>query len=528
MPENIYSGGGSPFPTGRSPLVLDIERNIQSVVQQQVENKKTEIKEKRLRVTENEQSMLDALDASAIEGVGDKVALEFGNELEKLSTDWAKKFYEKGGELNTQDKLELNKAKRNIESKLKSQAADLKMMADVQKELQIQATRPDKKGIYDFEKTSKWLDEYAKSGKAGSGGFINGIVFAQPEFGEEFKSKYDPMVKNAVKSTTGTINVLNPTTGLYEEKTTTKPAMAEVKSFLLQTPEGQQLNDSDPVKFNTLVDQMLNESGFTKTEQGFNSGLQRQSGYGSGADDKLTTDFLNDFAEGAARANPDILKQFAGMVDKEVGTISSAGYDDGKLYLYPANSEKYKPIAIPLPKPNDTTARLQFKRNLLNRFSQVGNTEVGREQLNAIKAQWGDNVVTEPDMPLTLKSVVNLLNVSPEEKEKKSKATTPDNVVTAKDYRDKIIDSIKKNVNEATVSASKWKFLRAGGDNILEITDKDGNKKEYDLREQSDRQELSDWIVENSKYKEKFMKNLGYPTTGKPTTEFEGVPEGGF
>ena len=152
MQNRSYLGTGSPYPTGKSPLVLDIERNIQSVVQQQVENKKSEIKDKRLRVTENEKLMLDALDMQAVEGMGDNVALEFGNELDNLKDTWAKKFYEKGGELNTQDKLNLRKDQRRLEQKLKSAASEIKMMAEVKKELQIQATRPDKRGIYDFRR----------------------------------------------------------------------------------------------------------------------------------------------------------------------------------------------------------------------------------------------------------------------------------------------------------------------------------------------------------------------------------------
>lgn len=477
MPQNTYSGGGSPFPTGRSPLVLDIENNIQSVVQQRVENKKREIAEKRVRVTENEQSMLDALDAQSIEGVSDKVALEFGNELESLSKDWAKKFYEKGGELNTQDKLELNKAKRNIETKLKSQAADIKAMADVQKELQIQATRPDKKGIYDFEKTSKWLSEYSKSGKAGSGQFLNGVVFAQPEYGEDFKYKYNDAFKKFEESTDTTIKVLNPKTGLVEEKTVTRDQ--QLDNFIDSRPESEELK-KNPVEYAAFKEQIKREHGLDKREQKLDPGLQRQ--YNSGLKEKASTDFLNDFVEGVARGQEDIIKQFKGMTHKEIGIISDAGIEDGELYLFPA-SDKFEAISFTLPKEDDTpTAKLAFKRKVLSGFNQVGNTDVGRKQLDAIQPEWGDNVATKPSMPISMQNVLTTLESSPKGMKK--------------EYQKDVIDGIKKNFPNVTVERAPW--IAGMKDNgVIRITEKGKEPKDYDLTNEKEREELSDWVVKN-------------------------------
>ena len=42
--------GSSPYPTGRSPLVLDLENKINAVTQQIIDNRKQEIKEKNLEI----------------------------------------------------------------------------------------------------------------------------------------------------------------------------------------------------------------------------------------------------------------------------------------------------------------------------------------------------------------------------------------------------------------------------------------------------------------------------------------------
>jgi hypothetical protein len=519
MQNRSYLGTGSPYPTGKSPLVLDIERNIQSVVQQQVENKKTEIKDKRLRVTENEKLMLDALDMQAVEGMGDKVALEFGNELDSLKDTWAKKFYEKGGELNTQDKLNLRKDQSKLEQKLKSAASEIKMMAEVKKELQIQATRPDKRGIYDFYETSKKLNEYEKSGKIGSGNFINVPVMAKEVFGEEFVSKYDDLVKNAAKSTDETIRVLNPNTGLYESRTTNKPTMAQTKEYLMSRPEFQPLIEQDPVKANALVDDMVKANFLNKSEQGFNAGMQRQNKSGSAtAEEQDNIDFFNNIAEGVLRADPDILKSLTGAIDKEIGTIASAGYDGGNIILYPTDTKKHKPVTIPLPNRGSKDAVLQTKRKVLGRLEMVGGRLADKTTMNAIQADWDKLPQNDPDMPLTLKSVVNQLGSSPDEVSRRSKAANPDNVVTPKDYQQRVIDAIKKSVPDAIVLPKEGRFFGTNKD-VIRFYQGKTFIGEYNLTKESDRNELSDAIIENSKYKEKFNQKFGYSKTETPKPE---------
>ena len=530
MPQNrSYLSGGTPYPTGKSPLVLDIENNIMAVTQQMVENKKREIAEKKLRVTENEKMMLDALDAETVAGVGDQVALEFGNSLDKLKNDWAKKFYEKGGELNTEDKLALEKDKRNIQQKLKNQAAEITTMQQVQKDLAIQRANKDRRGLYDFEKTSKWLSEYTKSGKVGSGQFVNGLVFSQPEFGEEFVSKYDDLVKNAAKSTDETIRVLNPNTGLYESKTTNKPTMAQTKEYLMTRPEFQPLVEQDPVKANALVDDMIRGSFLTKTEQGFSGVINKRDGSGTtAAEEQANSDYFNNIAEGILRGDKDILNTLKGSIDKEIGTISSVGYEDGNIILYPTDTKKNKPVSIPLPNRASKDAVLRTKRNILSRFENLGGRIADQKTLNKIQADWGDNAEVEPDMPLTLKSVTSTLAVAPEEMEKKTKAANkkdladgkenPTDIVDKAKYQQHVIDAIKKNVPDAKVEGKGGGTFESNK-NFVKIYNDKGGFKEYDLRKETDRKDLNDWIIENSNYKQKFKEKHGYSTTERPKTE---------
>jgi hypothetical protein len=522
MPQNrSYLGTGSPYPTGKSPLVLDIENNIQNVVQQMVENKKSEIKEKKLTISDNEKMMLDALDMRAVEGMGDKVALEFGEGLEKIKNTWSKKFYEKEGMLSTQDKLTLRKDQMQLEQKLKNAAAEIKMMAEVKKELQIQALRPDKKGLYDYNQTSKRLDEYQKSGKVGSGAFINVPVMAKPEFGEEFVSKASPYLEAAAKSIKGTVKVIDESTGLVQDYRTNKPFIDSVGKNIEQMPEYQQLLVENPTEAAKLKDRLMQQYLKVSDLQDFDSGLQRQnaaySKYGLTPIEQENSDFFNNIAEGVLTADSEILRSLVGSVDKKLGTIKAVEYVESQnaIRLVP-NDPKMKPEIIPLPSDRSKKdAVLRVKRNILERFSIIGNKVADKKTMDTIEADWGKLEKSEPAMPYEVKSTVDLLGTSPKAIQEQSQAAYDNDktgtvkVITNDVYRDMIIDKIKKAVPDSKIETVSRKYWFGTNPSKIRIPFKEGTV-EYDLTNEKDRQELSDWIVENSKYKERLSKKHGY------------------
>lgn len=233
--------GSSPYPTGRSPMVLDLENKINAVTQQIIDNRKQEIKEKNLEFDKNEKLIIDALDFEPLAEAGEKWQLENAKEIEGFTDRWTKKLYEQDYKLSTPDKIQLNKEKREIERKRGIAETDIQTLAEIKKEI-----AKGEKSVYDVNKTAQKVKEYQEKGLVGSGGAINLAIMKKIPFGATFKEKYEPMIKENAKTFIEDAQVLDRTTGETRTVRSNEAAIDKAIEAIKTTPDFQELYEQNP------------------------------------------------------------------------------------------------------------------------------------------------------------------------------------------------------------------------------------------------------------------------------------------
>jgi hypothetical protein len=243
--------GGSPYPTGRSPLVLDLENKINAVTQQIIDNRKQEIREKNLEINKNEKLIIDALDFEPLAEAGEKWQLENAKEIEGFTDRWTKKLYEQDYKLSTPDKIQLNKEKRDLERKRGVAETDIQTLAEIKKEI-----AKGEKSAYDVNETAQKVKEYQEKGLVGSGGAINLAVMKKIPFGATFKEKYEPMIKENAKTFIEDAQVLDRTTGETRTVRSNEAAINKAIEAIKTTPDYQELYEQNPEGAETVLNEL--------------------------------------------------------------------------------------------------------------------------------------------------------------------------------------------------------------------------------------------------------------------------------
>jgi len=171
----------SPYPTGRAPLAFDLSEQMWNIAQQRIQNRKQEIEEQKKQISENEAILLTALDFETVKGAQDKFAQDMATRIDQMTNKWSERMKAKGGILDTNDKLELLRDKRDIENRIQVGAADVAQFQQLQNDL----ADPKKRTVYNVPETSSKMAKYALEGKIGTGSAINLPTYQPQAWGQE-------------------------------------------------------------------------------------------------------------------------------------------------------------------------------------------------------------------------------------------------------------------------------------------------------------------------------------------------------
>lgn len=291
MATNTPYMSGSPYPTGRSPFAVNLSQNIAAITQQMVENRQNEIKENKIQVEENEATLLKALDFKTVDGIQDKVALDHANRIKAMSDKWAVRMKERQGILNNNDKLELLKDKRDIETRLAKAASDVATVKTLQEDL-----AKDKNFVFEKFPTATNLNKYIEEGRIGEGNAINIAEMKIPAFGYEFMQFYEPFVANKAKNFKDDVRIVNPSTGQVSTTRSNREAVDEAIEFIKSNSyQYKELEAEDPKKAEEVVEYLRIKYRSVSEEDKFVAGA-RPRGTGSGKkEDTAVNQAIEDF-----------------------------------------------------------------------------------------------------------------------------------------------------------------------------------------------------------------------------------------
>ena len=346
---NQYMHAGSPYPTGTAPMAFDLSQQMAAITQQMVANRQQEIKEKKLQVSESENAILTALDFKTLEGAGDQFALEQSERLNKMTDKWTRKWRDAGGVLNTKDKIELLKDKRDIEQKLALGSAEIAQFNEIQKILKT----PNQQ-VYEYEPTAKAVTEYVKAGKLGTGGLINLPVLKQQPIESKFEAMADPFFAERATVYTDNPKIVDRRTGQVSVQKTNKESIDIAAQFLRTTPEYKELYAIDPAKaeysINKMIAKHLKEPESDKWISAIapkGGGVSSATSARMSAKNQAIADF-NSAVIGIANFDQDEMNRFSSEENKVNGLIRSK--KKGKDYIEIVyNDPDKKPYPIPVP-----------------------------------------------------------------------------------------------------------------------------------------------------------------------------------
>lgn len=241
----------SPYPTGRAPLAFDLSEQMWNIAQQRIQNRKQEIEEQQKQISENEAILLTALDFETVKGAQDKFAADMATRIDQMTNKWSERMKAKGGILDTNDKLELLRDKRDIETRIQVGAADVAQFQQLQKDL----ADPKKRGFYDFT-TYANMAQYAKENKIGTGGAINLPVMKPQPWGEDFMAMAEQDANKLLLDSRQWSSIPNGVDDFGNTKSylTNKPIVDNYVESLRQTPEYQTLYEENPQQAEALLE----------------------------------------------------------------------------------------------------------------------------------------------------------------------------------------------------------------------------------------------------------------------------------
>lgn len=361
---SAIGGGGSPYPTGRAPMVLGLEDTISAITQEMVKNRKEEVKTMNLEIDANEKMLLDALDMEPLQGMQEKAALEFTNGLDQLTDKYSKLLKDRGGVFTREDKLNLAKDKRELERKLSVAASDIATWGEYKKQV---ALGPEKSYL-DLGQLIPDMNEYEKKGLIGTGGAASIGKLKPVPFGEDWMAEV--LTPASIKDLQTKANmdvsssVVNPSTGAVEYQYDNSKLVGNYMQMATQLPSFQRMYAEDPEKAMQMAGAVAQRLTINPTQQGYSASVKPRAtgtgrGTGTGIGPQATTQAQNNYgwnlpadqtetietfhstAEGVRRGDPTALDRIIGTGE---GQLKETEYfvKDGKAYVHlKANPTKY-------------------------------------------------------------------------------------------------------------------------------------------------------------------------------------------
>lgn len=476
---------GSPYPTGRSPLVLDLENKINAVTQQIIDNRKQEIKEKNLEIDKNEKLIIDALDFEPLAEAGQKWQLENAKEIEGFTDRWTKKLYEQDYKLSTPDKIQLNKEKREIERKRGIAETDIQTLAEIKKEI-----AKGEKSAYDVNETAQKIKEYQENGLVGSGGAINLAVMKKIPFDAAFKERWESRLKNKAKSFTGDVEIKDRVTGEIVKTKTNEPSVNEAIEAMQLDPEWQEFS---PEQQQQLINDIKLEYTQTQSDPRIVAAAKAGSGsesFSSGKYPNLKTkqqeiaaDNYNEWAERVYQGDEAALQALKGAVYKtfrvtknnfEFDTIDTA-------------TGKSKTVSIPR-----NLGKKYFKENLWNYApddKQQGLTNISPAVF--VKEEWDLAAPVQKAELAEVRNIRTLVNDIPQKYEKLN---------DFKKDQDKIVKELTDTILKGKYIPDDFKTRKGRGGAEPGIT---FNEITYDIREPEQKEAFLNAVLKEAGMEQK-------------------------
>jgi len=473
---------GSGLPPTATPFSMDLATPIMAITQNMIKTRKAEIASDKTQISENEATILKALDFDVIKGMSDQLQQEHVKAVDELSNKWAQKFSQYQGKLPPTELLNLKHDQRDMETDIESRKANVLAFAKLQEEIK---TNPNFAKNFDIDATVANMKNWMDKGKIGEPGaaFLavpkqyTGAQITMRDYGDMFKlfkGERDEAIKNAAPGQVETI------TKSYGEKAE-KMMQTVLSNPDLNTPE--KIADAQRLGSSILGD---------VTVQKYNRGFAPQRDKGNaqnpqGANDLLERAYLHD--------------QNAIQALKSMGRFRNVYFDDNGI-----NPDTNKPeasivlqkfdggdIVIPM-----GTNKLDFKRAL-------------NEQLPTASKIKKDELIQEnstPQQPVRVETPYQFTELKGYLSDVKKKYPNPD--LAKKDQKpgteitgyDMAIRTLSDIMPEG------WKVKKRGFEfgNLVSgnsskdvvITDPSGNEKVFKYGTPEDFKTIQDFAEKNS------------------------------
>lgn len=340
-----YQAGG--YPTGRSPLVLDLANPVYAMTQQMIKRKEQEVAGNKSQIAGNVQAVLDAMSFEKVKGLGKQVQEKHLQRLDELDTKWVERLSEKDGMLSAKDLQELSFDKQSVEQDIANMKSDVEKIAQVSGWLaEDYAKNPDERS-FDIEATA--LEMQKAREQIGQG--INPFSMLVPR-----KITVDEAVENYFGKGLDTIadELSKNITSIKDGVITYKEGNRESLDALLERESA-----------NYTQDQRLGRYEQPQAKAGLKRALGRrvidkvgfsQQGYRSGSGDEKysgAAHMANVILEGLRRGDVDIVSQV-----RKSGTVKEIKLDDKEnAYYITTNSGVTKKINRPSEEDNEEQIR---------------------------------------------------------------------------------------------------------------------------------------------------------------------------
>lgn len=497
-------GVGGLYPTGRSPLVMDLSSPASAITQRMIKREEQRISQEKDYMTQSQQEILKALDFEVVQGLSDQIQLEHLKEVDSLQDKWASKYAESGGKLSINQLAELKKDQRGIEGKLGKMQADVKTFAFAQEQLK----NPRARDLWDEQ---SWINlkEYAQSGKIGSGGAIEILVPREPSFIEYIQGTYKQQLANLEKRISMRMQGVNTEEGRIMATKDNLDAANNMWESLKQQPDIRRRVES--IGEDEAKEQFLNAYGFSLQDQKFNAQLFRagqtkqesedyyNKKYGWGAlpkDQRENMVVANDFLERVSRGDANVLKEILTYNVSGIGFPDDAYYSDQGLVIVSKpkgkDGEQDTKVIPWAPNMHDERQRQVFKKLV---FDAVDIFSGKQEPLNIMKyivPNWEEIKEVNPYTPPPIKAIREALETGE----------------SPKNFRKDIAEAIEGFFDDIKVDDKYF------GDRVI-ITEPGKKPVEYAVKTATGRKKLLDWFNSKVQWEER-MQGL-QPKRGEDT-----------
>lgn len=486
-------GVGGLYPTGRSPLVLDLGSTASAISQRMIKREEQRIAQDKDYMSKSQQEILKALDFEVVQGLSDNIQLEHLKEVDGLTAKWAERYAANDGKLNVQQLAELKKDQRGVEAKLGKMQEDVKMVAFAQNELK----KPTARQLWDDQ---SWLNlkDYVTKGMVGSGGAMEILVPREPSFIEHIQGTYKQQMANLEKRISMRMQGVNTEEGRIMATKDNLDAANNMWEALKQQPDVSAYVEK--IGEESAKEQFLNAYGFSLADQKFNSQLFRAGQTSASSDDYYARKYgwgglpkdkkenmivVNDLLEKIKRVDKGALDELKSYSVKNIGFPADVYYTKDGLVIegFPKGAAGTIPkLEIPWPKdPTSERDWVNFKAKVWENVNMFSAGQIPDNKTKYIVPNWEEVKDTEFFVPEFLQEVRTQLETG----------KTPGT------FRKDIVKSIKGLMPDVDIRS------RSNGNKVI-IRTPEGNDLEFLVGTEAGKKSLLEWFNNKAAWEERF------------------------